>query len=183
MVVIAVSVAGAAIAAPEVIRRPFSADCFRVATYNIHGGYSQFFDPNLERVAQLIELDGVDVALLQEVETGRMASFGVDQVLWLARRLRMESTFFPQNEALQGLAVLSRVPIAGMEGLLLPSEANQAAAMSRSTRSGWRTIRTPRGASAISTSTTCGSGSAWRSGMACPSRRRSRTRTARWIRC
>lgn len=129
VVVIAVSVAGAAIAAPEVIRRPFSADCFRVATYNIHGGYSQFFDPNLERVAQLIELDGVDVALLQEVETGRMASFGVDQVLWLARRLRMESTFFPQNEALQGLAVLSRVPIAGMEGLLLPSEANQAAAM------------------------------------------------------
>lgn len=127
--VIAVSVGGAAIAAPDPVRRPVSADCFRVATYNIHGGYSQFFDPNLERVAELIELDGADVVLLQEIETGRMASFGVDQVLWLAQRLRMESTFFPQNEALQGLAVLSRVPIDSTESLLLPSEGNQAAAM------------------------------------------------------
>ncbi|WP_119072226.1 endonuclease/exonuclease/phosphatase family protein [Aggregatilinea lenta] len=129
VMVIAVSVGGAAIAAPEAVRRPVSADCFRVATYNIHGGYSQFFDPNLERVADLIELDGADVVLLQEIETGRMASFGVDQVYWLAQRLHMEATFFPQNEALQGLAVLSRVPIDSTESLLLPSDGNQAAAM------------------------------------------------------
>jgi endonuclease/exonuclease/phosphatase family metal-dependent hydrolase len=129
VMVIAVSVGGAAISAPEPVRRPVSADCFRVATYNIHSGYSQFFDPNLERVADLIELDGADVVLLQEVETGRMASFGVDQVLWLSQRLHMEAAFFPQNEALQGLAVLSRIPIDGTESLLLPSEGNQAAAM------------------------------------------------------
>jgi endonuclease/exonuclease/phosphatase family metal-dependent hydrolase len=58
-----------------------------------------------------------------------MSSFGVDQVLWLARRLKMEATFFPENETLQGIAVLSRVPILRIEGLRLPSQGNQAAAM------------------------------------------------------
>jgi len=129
LLVIAVSAGGAAAAASSGVRRPVDPDCLRVATFNIHGGYSQFFDPNLERVARLIEQSGADVVLLQEVEAGRLASFGVDQVLWLARRLRMESVFFPQNEELQGLAVLSRVPVAGSQGLLLPSEGNQAAVL------------------------------------------------------
>jgi endonuclease/exonuclease/phosphatase family metal-dependent hydrolase len=127
--VLAVSFAGATTAAETPVRRPINPDCLRVATYNIHGGYSQFFDPNLERVADLVELNGADIVLLQEVETGRMSSYGVDQVLWLARRLDMESAFFAQNEATQGLAVLSRVPIVDVEGHLLPSEGNQAAVM------------------------------------------------------
>lgn len=127
--VLGVSFAGASTAVDNVVRRPLNSDCMRVATFNIHGGYSQYFSPNLERVAELIELNGVDIVLLQEVDAGRMASFGVDQVLWLSRRLDMESTFFPQNEALQGLAVLSRVPVVGMRGLELPSEGNQAAVM------------------------------------------------------
>lgn len=129
LLVVGASYIGALAASGAVIRRPANPDCLRVATYNIHGGYSQFFEPNLERVAQLVELNGVDILLLQEVDTGRMASFGVDQVLWLARRLRMESAFYPQNEKLQGLAVLSRVPIEEVRGLKLPSESNQAAVM------------------------------------------------------
>jgi hypothetical protein len=119
--VLGVSFAGAAIVGNTVVRRPPNPDCMRVATYNIHGGYSQFFDPNLDGVAEIIELAGADVVLLQEVDAGRLVSFGIDQPYWLARRLQMEHTFFPQNEALQGLAVLSRVPIVDMEGLLLPS--------------------------------------------------------------
>ena len=129
LLVVAVSAGSVAATVNETVRRPENPDCLRVATFNIHGGYSQFFDPNLERVANLIEADGADVVLLQEVETGRMASYGVDQVLWLARRLKMESVFFPQNEALQGIAVLSRVPIDRWQGLRLPSVGNQAAAM------------------------------------------------------
>ncbi|MBI5960580.1 MAG: endonuclease/exonuclease/phosphatase family protein, partial [Chloroflexi bacterium] len=128
VLILGVSFAGANFSVEHVVRRPINPDCLRVATFNIHGGYSQYFDPNLERVASLIELNGADVALLQEVDTGRMASFGVDQALWLARRLNMEWTFFPQNESLQGIAVLSRVPIAESFGLQLPSEGNQAAA-------------------------------------------------------
>ncbi len=126
---VGVALGSGALSTRAFVRRPLDPNCLRVATLNIHGGYSQFFDPNLERVAQLIQLNGADVVLLQEVDTGRMASFGVDQALWLARQLEMEHVFFPQNEALQGLAVLSRVPIEGMEGLLLPSTGNQAAAM------------------------------------------------------
>ena len=129
LLVIGVSFAGATAATGTVARRPINPDCLRVGTLNIHGGYSQFFDPNLENVAQLIELNGIDIALLQEVDAGRLASFGVDQALWLGRRLNMEVTFFPQNEALQGIAVLSRVPVVDMQGLHLPSEGNQAAVM------------------------------------------------------
>ncbi len=129
VLVFAVSFGGAALSGRGFVRRPLDPNCLRIATLNIHSGYSQFFDPSLERVARLAQLNGVDILLLQEVETGRMSSFGVDQALWLARRLEMEHVFFPQNEALQGLAVLSRVPIEGMEGLLLPSTGNQAAAM------------------------------------------------------
>ncbi len=129
LVVLGASFVGASATSGNVIRRPANPDCLRIATLNIHGGYSQYFNPNLERVAQVIELNGADIVLLQEVDTGRMASFGVDQALWLARRLQMEWTFYPQNEELQGLAVLSRVPIAAMQGLDLPSEGNQAAVM------------------------------------------------------
>ncbi len=129
LLVLAVSFAGVSVAVDNVVRRPVNPDCLRVATLNMHGGYSQFFDPNLERIAQLAELNGVDVLMLQEIETGRLASFGVDQVLWLARRLDMEAAFFPQNEVLQGIAVLSRVPIEETWGVELPSEGNQAAMM------------------------------------------------------
>jgi len=129
LLVVVASYAGAAAATGHVVRRPVSPDCLRVATFNVHGGYSQFFDPNLERVAQLVELNGIDILLLQEVDTGRMASFGIDQVLWLSRRLHMEAAYYPQNEALQGVAVLSRVPIKEVRGLKLPSDGNQAAVM------------------------------------------------------
>ncbi|HVO71181.1 MAG TPA: hypothetical protein VMT24_14120, partial [Aggregatilineaceae bacterium] len=104
LLVLAVSFGGVTAAGSSVVRGPVNPDCLRVATFNIHGGYSQFFDPNLEHVADLIELNGVDIALLQEVDTGRMASFGIDQALWLSRRLAMESTFFSENEALSGIA-------------------------------------------------------------------------------
>lgn len=127
--VLGVSYAGANLAAAEPIRRPLNPDCLRVVTFNIHGGYSQFFDPSLDRIAELIQLNGADVVLLQEVDTGRLASFGVDQVLWLARELHMEAEFFAQNEALQGLAILSRVPIEQAQGRHLPSDGNQAAVL------------------------------------------------------
>ncbi len=129
LLVLAVSFGGSAAAVDNIVRRPANADCLRVGTFNIHGGYSEFFDPNLDRVAELIQLNGTDIVLLQEVDTGRLASYGIDQVMWLARRLDMEATFFPQNEALEGIAVLSRVPITGMQGLELPSQGNQAAVM------------------------------------------------------
>ncbi len=98
-----------------------SASLLRFGTYNIHGGYSLFFDYALDEMADVIGDTSVDVVLLQEVDAGRLVSFGVDQALWMGRRLRMEPLFFPTNEAVQGLAILSRVPVAEHEGHLLPS--------------------------------------------------------------
>jgi endonuclease/exonuclease/phosphatase family metal-dependent hydrolase len=116
---------GAYYARPPIIAGERNVDYIRIGTYNIHGGYNEFYDLNLEAVAQTIQQSGATVVLLQEVETGRMTSFGVDQALWLARRLGMDTRFYPTNEGLQGLAVLSKVEIVFDDGSLLTSIGNQ----------------------------------------------------------
>ncbi|NJL93853.1 MAG: hypothetical protein HC915_09025 [Anaerolineae bacterium] len=127
-VVLVVTVWATRAAVPEPTRRPLAVDCLRVASLNIHGGYTTFFAPNLEEVADLLQRSGADVVLLQEVETGLLVSGSVDQAHWLADRLQMNVTFFPQNEHLQGLAVLSRLSVSDAEGYLLTSPGAQAAA-------------------------------------------------------
>lgn len=136
VLVIAVALSSIEMAAPPVIVGPQNINCLRIASLNLHSGYTLLFDQNLERVTEALTdrqardgsvLDlGVDILLLQEVDAGRLSSFGVDQAEWLARRLAMESTFFSQNEALQGLAVLSRVPIVSASGEKLTSNGPQA---------------------------------------------------------
>lgn len=93
----------------------------RIGTLNIHSAYSEFYGFNLEALARDIASSGVDILLLQQVEAGRLSSYGVDQSLWLARRLGMDERFFATNEGIFGLAVLSRVPIVFNDGVLLPS--------------------------------------------------------------
>ncbi len=124
-VVIGASAGVAYAARPAVVRAVRDVDRLRVATYNIHAGYNEFFHYNLEAIAQNIDASGADVVLLQEIEAGRMTSFSVDQPLWLGRRLGMDVRFYPTNEGLQGLAVLSRVPIVYDDGRLLASIGNQ----------------------------------------------------------
>ena len=69
----------------------------------------------LESLARLIECEGVDVVLLQEV--ARMPALRVDE--WLAERLGMSAVYSRANghEAAigfeEGLAVLSRYPLSG----------------------------------------------------------------------
>jgi endonuclease/exonuclease/phosphatase family metal-dependent hydrolase len=112
-----------ALAAP--VRRPLNPDCLRVATFNIHSGYTQLFAPNLELVADTIERSGADVVLLQEVEVGILRSGSTDQALWLAQRLNMNATFYPQNEELQGLTILSRLDVLKATGSPLSSQTSQ----------------------------------------------------------
>lgn len=122
IVLVAAAATGAAYAArPVLIEGVRNVDLLRVGTYNIHAGYNEFFDYNLPGIAQTIRLSGANVVLLQEIEAGRLTSFGVDQPLWLARRLGMDTRFYPTNEGLQGLAVLSNVEIVFDEGRPLPS--------------------------------------------------------------
>jgi hypothetical protein len=80
----------------------------RVATYNIHYGYDTDWHFNLEEIAQTIEQEGADIVALQEVDTGRMTSYCVDDALYLARRLRMNVAYLPTVEHLTGIALLFR---------------------------------------------------------------------------
>ncbi|MCB9435819.1 MAG: endonuclease/exonuclease/phosphatase family protein [Anaerolineales bacterium] len=123
---VAVSLGSIQMALPPRIQGPSDINCLRIGSLNLHSGYTLLFDNNLENAADTIRFNGVDVVLLQEVDTGRLSSFGVDQVEWLARELQMESAFFAQNETLQGLAILSRVPIRSVSGEKLTSTGPQA---------------------------------------------------------
>jgi endonuclease/exonuclease/phosphatase family metal-dependent hydrolase len=124
--VVAAATVGAAYAArPPVVTGVRGVDSIRIGTYNIHSGFDEFYNYDLEGIVRTIQQSGANVVLLQEVEAGRITSFGVDQTLWLARRLGMDRRFFPTNEGLYGLAVLSNVPIAFDDGELLTSQGQQ----------------------------------------------------------
>jgi endonuclease/exonuclease/phosphatase (EEP) superfamily protein YafD len=125
VVVLAASIGAAVAVRPPVIQGLRTTDNLRIATYNIHSGFDEFYNTDLEAVARAIDKSGANIVLMQEVEAGRMTSFGVDQSLWLARRLGMDRRFYATNEGLQGLAVLSKVQIAFDDGSLLSSIGNQ----------------------------------------------------------
>lgn len=125
VLVIGMSALGYIAAFPPLVSPTINPEDLRIGTYNIHGGYDEFFRYRLEDMARAIESSGSSIVLLQEVEIGRLASYGVDQALWLARRLGMDVRFFGTNEGLQGLAVLSNVPIVYHDGVLLVSNGNQ----------------------------------------------------------
>ena len=105
--------------------RPPSGETLRMGTYNIHYGYNAGWKYNLPAIADTIEKSGVDVVALQEVDTGRMTSYMVDDALWLARRLKMNALYLPTIEHLTGIALLSRWPISWEEGRLLTSHLEQ----------------------------------------------------------
>jgi endonuclease/exonuclease/phosphatase family metal-dependent hydrolase len=82
----------------------------RLATYNIHYGYDAEWHFNLDAMAEAIAEAGVDAIALQEVDTGRMTSYCVDDALYLAHQLRMNVAYLPTMEHLTGIAVLYRGP-------------------------------------------------------------------------
>jgi endonuclease/exonuclease/phosphatase family metal-dependent hydrolase/MFS family permease len=78
----------------------------RLATYNIHYGYDEHWRYTLENIASTIEDNDVDVIALQEVDTGRLTSYAVDDAYYLARRLKMGALYLPTVEHLTGIAIL-----------------------------------------------------------------------------
>ncbi len=120
LVVVAAAFGGWLLARPPTVQAAAIDRTMRIGTYNIHGGTDEFFTPALAAQADTILRSGSNVLLLQEVEAGRLTSFGVDQSLWLARRVGMDRRFYPTVEGLRGLAVLSSVPIAYDDGARLP---------------------------------------------------------------
>ncbi len=99
----------------------------RVATYNMHYGYNTPWQLNLEEQARTIEESGADIVMLQEVDACRITSYGVDDALWLARRLGMQEVYGPALEKLSGIALLTRFPIAEADTRHLTSQLEQTA--------------------------------------------------------
>jgi endonuclease/exonuclease/phosphatase family metal-dependent hydrolase len=96
-----------------------------LATYNIHYGYDAEWHFNLDEMAEAIEEASVDAIALQEVDTGRMTSYGADDALYLARRLRMNVAYLPTIEHLTGIAVLYKGPQAPVAMAYLTSQQEQ----------------------------------------------------------
>jgi len=81
------------------------------AQYNIHYGFDDPWHLSLDAQAAAIRAAGADLVTLQEVDTGRVTSFGADDAEYLAWRLGMRAVYLPTGEQLTGSALLSRLPI------------------------------------------------------------------------
>ncbi len=87
-----------------------------VMTYNIQSGFAADNSWSLERTARAIEAERADVIVLEEVGRGLPLASGVEQALWLSRRLHMPYTFgSASDDGLWGNAILSRAPITAVE--------------------------------------------------------------------
>lgn len=104
---------------------PTGSPLITVASLNLHSGYSLYYGSNLTDIAEQLKRTGAQVILLQEVDAGRLTSGGVDQAAWLARTLEMQVSYYPTNEGLQGIAILSQLPISNSIGALLTSRTKQ----------------------------------------------------------
>jgi endonuclease/exonuclease/phosphatase family metal-dependent hydrolase len=96
----------------------------RAMTYNIHRGRGVDWKCDLGRTAAVIASYNPDVVALQEVDSGRKRSGGIDQATDLAKRLGMEMVFAPNVEwsdsESYGIATLTKLPIQSSRHLKLP---------------------------------------------------------------
>jgi endonuclease/exonuclease/phosphatase family metal-dependent hydrolase len=95
------------------------------ATYNIHYGYDDVWHLTLEDQVEAIRAASVDVIAMQEVDTGRMTSYAIDNAYFLARSLGMNAAYLPAIEHLTGIAVLYRGPVAPTRSSLVTSQQEQ----------------------------------------------------------
>jgi endonuclease/exonuclease/phosphatase family metal-dependent hydrolase len=118
-------VASAIIALPRATEGNPSQTSLSLATYNIHYGYDEEWNFTLDQQAETIRESGADFVALQEVDTGRLTSYSVDDALYLARRLGMQVAYLPTIEHLTGIAVLYRGSEAPLVSQLLTSDLEQ----------------------------------------------------------
>jgi endonuclease/exonuclease/phosphatase family metal-dependent hydrolase len=115
----------AAAARPRHVEPRLVGSAVRAGTYNIHYGYNRPWRYTLEEQARTIEASDAHVVALQEVDTGRLTSYGVDNALWLSRRLGMDVVYLPTVERLTGIALLSHFPIEVSQTQLVTSQLEQ----------------------------------------------------------
>jgi endonuclease/exonuclease/phosphatase family metal-dependent hydrolase len=83
-----------------------------VMTYNIQSGFAADNQFDLDETARVIEAQQPDIVVLQEVSRGWLVTSGIDEALWLSRRLHMNYAFGANSDdGLWGNVVLSRAPL------------------------------------------------------------------------
>jgi endonuclease/exonuclease/phosphatase family metal-dependent hydrolase len=130
----------AAASRPRPLKPKLVGNAIRAGTYNIHYGYDEPWHHTLEEQARTIEASDADIVALQEVDTGRLTSYGVDNALWLSRRLGMDVVYLPTVEQLTGIALLSRFPVQASQTRLLTSQLEQTGIIRARLRVGDRTL-------------------------------------------
>lgn len=86
----------------------------RVLTFNIHAGKDAAQQPNIERVAAVIDSTDADIVLLQEVDRRTARAGGADHLAELERLTGMHAAFAKSlnyQGGDYGIALLSRWPI------------------------------------------------------------------------
>jgi endonuclease/exonuclease/phosphatase family metal-dependent hydrolase len=106
---------------PQPVASLPSSGVIRIASYNIHYGYDRPWHFTLDDIARTIQDEQVDVIALQEVDTGRLTSYAVDDARYLGLRLRMNVAYLPTVERLTGIALLYKGPAAPFETRMLSS--------------------------------------------------------------
>lgn len=96
---------------PELETVPGEGGSVRIVSYNLHGAVNVDGQLDPETIAEVIEAQGPDVVLLQEVARGWPIFGGLDAAEWLSRRLELPYLYVPAADEQFGNAVLSRVPI------------------------------------------------------------------------
>lgn len=91
----------------------------RVATYQINSGYDEQGVFRLESTARSIEASVADIVLLQGVGTGEPTAYGIDEAVYLGKRLGMYQAYIPLKESANGIAVLSRWPLTDIHKVAL----------------------------------------------------------------
>jgi endonuclease/exonuclease/phosphatase family metal-dependent hydrolase len=95
-------------------------NCLKVLTWDINAGQKKGksrVKQTLKSIADLIRLEKPDFVGLESVDKGTKRSGGVDQALYIAKRVKMYKRFggaFKYDGGQYGLGFLSKFPIAGM---------------------------------------------------------------------
>lgn len=123
---------------------PLSAQgTLRIAAYNIKHGLGMDSVIDLERVADVLRPLNADVITLQEMDTGVERTSGVDQARVLGDLLGMTphfGAFMPYQGGEYGMAVLTRLPVLGVDNVRLPDGDEPRTALSVSVSVGGRPV-------------------------------------------
>ena len=116
-------------------------DVLRVMTFNVHQGFGADGLLDVSRIADVVRLANPDVLALQESDTVRLTSGGVDLVGYLSASLGYHVAYGPPTrEQTYGVAVLSRLPIVTWSYALLTSAGDQRALVHATLQSAFGSI-------------------------------------------